>query len=71
MVDLLQFPADQILMVACHAKDLEAAMQCGMKTAYVNRPLEYGPDRKPEAKPVAFDYDVADFIELAEVLTPT
>ncbi len=70
VVDMLQFPAEQVLMVACHAKDLEAAMQSGMKTAYVNRPLEYGPGRTPEAKPVAFDYDVADFIELAQTLTP-
>lgn len=69
VVEMLQFPAEQIMMVACHAKDLEAAMQCGMKTAYVNRPLEYGPGRRPEAKPVAFDYDVADFRELAKALT--
>lgn len=71
VVQMLQLPAEQILMVACHAGDLEAAMQCGMKTAYINRPLEYGPNRTPEAKPVSFDYDVADFVELARILSPS
>ena len=66
--DLLQLPPEQIMMVACHARDLEGAKNAGFKTAYVNRPLEYGPGALPEEKPVPFDYDVDSFIELAEVL---
>ena len=65
---LLQLPPEQIMMVACHARDLEGAKNAGFRTAYVNRPLEYGPDAVPEEKPVPFDYDVNSFIELAEAL---
>ena len=30
-------------MVAAHAGDLDSAKALGLKTAYVHRPLEYGP----------------------------
>ncbi|MZR31684.1 haloacid dehalogenase type II [Sneathiella litorea] len=66
--NLLQLPPEEIMMVACHARDLQGAKNAGFKTAYVNRPLEYGPGARPEEKTVPFDYEVDDFIELAEVL---
>jgi 2-haloacid dehalogenase len=66
--EMLCLEPDEIMMVACHAQDLEAARNCGLRTAYVNRPLEYGPDFPPEAKPNPFDYDADSFIELAEML---
>lgn len=65
---LLQLPPEQIMMVACHARDLEGAKNAGFKTAYVNRPLEFGPGVAPEEKPVPFDYEADSFIELAEIL---
>jgi 2-haloacid dehalogenase len=58
----------EIMMVACHAPDLDAARKNGFRTAYVNRPLEYGPDHPPEAKPEPYDYDADSFIELAQML---
>jgi 2-haloacid dehalogenase len=66
--DLLGMETGEILMVAAHAKDLEAAREAGMKTAYVNRPLESGPDSPPEEKPIPFDFDVDNFIELSTIL---
>lgn len=66
--ELLQLPPEEIMMVACHAQDLTAAKNAGLKTAYVNRLLEFGPGVPQEDKPIAFDYDVSDFIELAQVL---
>ncbi|MAZ04731.1 MAG: haloacid dehalogenase [Sneathiella sp.] len=66
--ELLQFDPSEIMMVACHAQDLMGAKNAGFKTAYVNRPFEYGPDAFVEEKPVAFDYNVDSFIELAEML---
>lgn len=66
--DLLHMNPEEILMVAAHAKDLEAARKAGMKTAYVIRPLEFGPCAVPEEKPEPFDYEVDSFIELASVL---
>ena len=58
----------EIMMVACHAPDLDAARKAGFQTAYVNRPLEYGPDVPQEAKPNPYDYDADSFIELAQML---
>jgi 2-haloacid dehalogenase len=33
-------------MVAAHASDLRAAAACGLRTAYVDRPLEFGPSQR-------------------------
>lgn len=35
----------EVLMVAAHQSDLTAARACGLKTAYIERPLEFGPNR--------------------------
>ncbi len=35
----------EVMMCAAHNDDLEAAASHGMRTAYVNRPYEYGPDQ--------------------------
>lgn len=67
--DIMNLRPSEIMMVACHARDLEAAMISGMRTAYVARPLENGPGSPPEDKSVPFDYDVNDFVELAAALT--
>ncbi|MEO4002175.1 haloacid dehalogenase type II [Mesorhizobium sp. CAU 1732] len=64
--NLMRLSPDEIMMVACHAQDLVGARRAGMRTAYVTRPLEYGPGSKPELKPEDFDYEVKDFIELAK-----
>jgi 2-haloacid dehalogenase len=47
-VDYLGYRPDQILMVACHKYDLRAARTFGMRTAFVARPLEFGPDARPD-----------------------
>lgn len=68
-VELLGLRPEECMMVAAHGNDLSAAAACGMRTAYVFRPLEYGPERrreKPEAG--AFDVSVAGFGELADVV---
>ena len=38
---------DEVLMVACHNFDLNAAMDAGMRTAFVRRPDEWGPAGPP------------------------
>ncbi len=61
---------EQCLMVAAHPSDLAAAARCGLRTAYVPRPLEHGPGR-PGAQPEPgqpFDVVAGDFVELAEKL---
>jgi 2-haloacid dehalogenase len=47
-VDYLGFEPGQILMVACHKYDLAAARAFGMQTAFVARPLEFGPQSRPD-----------------------
>lgn len=68
-VDYLGVPAEQILMVACHKYDLKGAKAFGMRTAFVARPLEFGPDAKPDTAPDRqFDLNVKSFVELADSL---
>jgi 2-haloacid dehalogenase len=45
-VDLLGCRANQVMMVAAHPGDLKAAQACGLRTAFIHRPLEYGPTGK-------------------------
>ena len=61
---------EQCLMVAAHPGDLAAAARCGLRTAYVPRPLEHGPGRGADEPDTAqlFDVVAGDFVELAERL---
>jgi 2-haloacid dehalogenase len=36
----------EVMLVAAHQDDLAAARACGLQTAYIERPLEYGPQGK-------------------------
>jgi 2-haloacid dehalogenase len=64
-------PAD-VMMVAAHEADLEAARKLGLRTAYVHRPLEYGPDRATKPPTVGrFDVAATDFRDLATQLGAT
>jgi len=56
----------EVLMVACHNFDLQAAQDVGMPTAFVRRPLEWGPDGPPDPHPSRrYDFVVDSFDELA------
>jgi 2-haloacid dehalogenase len=59
----------EVMLVACHASDLDAAASCGLRTCYVARPLEYGPGRVVEPPPAGrFDVMVEDLLQLAVVM---
>jgi 2-haloacid dehalogenase len=65
----LQLPPSEILMVACHNFDLDAAKGCGYQTAFVRRPLEWGAAGPPDPTPnPAHDVVVDTFGELADRL---
>ena len=67
--DLLGLPPAQVMMVAAHAGDLRAAAATGLRTAYVPRPLEWGPDGTPAESPApSFDVVATDFNDLADKL---
>ena len=67
--DFLDLEPSEVMMVAAHAGDLRAAREVGLRTAFVARPLEYGPNGKPDLKansPV--DLSATDFEDLASQL---
>ena len=65
----LRLPPEAVMMVAAHNGDLAAARALGLKTAFVARPTEYGPDQTTDLVPEA-DWDIIapDFLALAEAL---
>ncbi|OBH42056.1 haloacid dehalogenase, type II [Mycobacterium intracellulare] len=63
---LLGLEPGEVMLVAAHTADLEAARDSGLATGFVARPREYGPDPMPEsAPPGAWDVSGASLIELA------
>ena len=67
--DLLGIAQDELMLVAAHKDDLFAAKACGLRTAFVRRPIEYGPAKRADLKAESgFDYNVGDFIQLADRL---
>jgi len=68
-VALLGLQPGEVILVAAHRGDLRAAAACGLRTAYVPRPLEWGPaGPSPEPPDAEVDVVAADFEELAERL---
>ena len=65
----LALPPAEILMVACHNFDLDAARAAGFNTAFVRRPAEWGPEGPPDPEPnPACTIVAADFPDLARQL---
>lgn len=61
-------PSD-VMLVAAHHDDLAGARACGLRTAYIERPLEFGAARPKDVSPVAAnDMHAATLNALAEQL---
>src|SRR5215211_292044 len=59
----------EVMMVAAHNSDLVTAAECGLQTAFVPRPTEYGPNQTSDLVPEReFDLVAKDFIDLANQL---
>jgi len=66
---LLGCAPHELMLVAAHVDDLRGAQACGLRTAYVHRALEFGPDAPPRpARPAGFDLLASDFLDLARQL---
>ena len=64
--DFLNLKVDEVSMVAAHLGDLTAAKGVGLKTAFVTRPMEFGPNGKPDlAADSSVDVSAKDFNDLA------
>lgn len=67
--DLLDVAPGELMLVAAHPGDLRAARDAGLMTAYVTRPLEYGPNQRPHhVADGEFDFAATDFLDLADQL---
>ncbi|OBA70174.1 haloacid dehalogenase, type II [Mycobacterium sp. 1554424.7] len=65
----LGLPPAEIMMVASHKYDIRAAAGLGFATAFVARPLEFGPGGDVDvAYSDEFDVNAADFLDLAAQL---
>jgi 2-haloacid dehalogenase len=65
-VELLSLKPEETMMAAAHRGDLAAARGCGLRTGFIHRPREYGPDRKGEsAKAGDFDVVAEDMLDFA------
>lgn len=66
---LLGLQPGEVMMAAAHRDDLEAARSFGLGTAFISRPLEFGPEGKPDTVSEGdFDIVAEDIIDLAEKL---
>jgi len=60
---------DEVMLVAAHQDDLAAARACGLQTAYVERPAEFGADRPKDVRAdSANTLHARDFLDLADQL---
>jgi 2-haloacid dehalogenase len=66
--DAFDLAPEETMMVAAHSSDLAAAAAAGLRTAFVARPDEYGPNTGEASPRVAVDIAVASVHELAAVL---
>ena len=67
--EFLDLKPSEVMLVAAHLGDLRAAKDQGLATAFVPRPLEFGPSGQPDLRPDgAVDLAASDFNDLARRL---
>jgi 2-haloacid dehalogenase len=65
-VSLLGLKPEEVMMVAAHTNDLNAARSFGLQTGFIYRPNEYGPTRQGDkAAPGQFEVVSKDMQDLA------
>lgn len=66
--DAFDIQPEQTLMVAAHSSDLKAAQACGLRTAFIARPAEYGPQGGETHAPFSVDFSASGIEDLAKQL---
>lgn len=67
--EVLGLVPDQLCLVAAHHSDLAAARACGLSTAFVDRPQEYGGRHAPDANAAQdWDWSADSLTGLADLL---
>lgn len=66
---LLRLPPEEVMLCAAHNADLRAARALGMKTAFIPRRTEYGPQQSKDLEAEeAWDFVAEDLVALSERL---
>jgi 2-haloacid dehalogenase len=69
VAQLFDLSPHQVMLCAAHHDDLEAARACGLRTAYIERPLEFGALQPKDVSPiVGNDLHARDIHALADLL---
>jgi 2-haloacid dehalogenase len=65
----LTVPPGQVMLVAAHHDDLAGASACGLRTAYIVRPLEFGAKQVKNVLPqIGNDWHARSMMDLADQL---
>jgi 2-haloacid dehalogenase len=64
---LLGLEPAQVMLVAAHPLDLAGARHAGLRSAFIDRPLEFGPGSPPREDPEA-DVSASDLLALADAM---
>ena len=66
---VFDLPPGQVMLVAAHQDDLAAARACGLQTAFIERPYEFGIAQPIDVSPVATNtFHAKDMLALADQL---
>ena len=66
---LLGLSPAEVMLCAAHNADLAAARDCGLRTAFIARPTEYGPGQAKDLRAESdWDHDVGSITGLADAL---
>ena len=71
VAEIFDLPQHDVMLAAAHKDDLLAAHQCGLQTAFIERPFEFGPDHiRQDLHQESFtNYHAKDILDLAAQLT--
>jgi 2-haloacid dehalogenase len=65
---LLDLRPEEVMLVAAHPSDLRHAQEYGLRTGYILRSEEWGPEGEAEPPDPSFELVAEDLLELAEKL---
>jgi 2-haloacid dehalogenase len=69
VAQVFDLSAHQVMLCAAHHDDLAAARACGLRTAYIERPFEFGASQPKDVSPIAGnDLHARDMHALADLL---
>jgi len=68
LAELLEVEPNEVMMVATHQADLDAARSFGLRTAFIERPDEWGGEPKDDSGSPDNDFHAPDLLDLARQL---